>query len=74
MHFDGYIVILLSRLMHVLTNELWTSENLNFLCQMDDNQYLNLKYTWVIIIVIFHVLWVFHVCGLIQLIQSEGGF
>ena len=59
--------------MHVLTNELWTSENLNFLCQMDDNQYLNLKYTWVIIIVIFNVLFVFHVCGLIQLIQSEGG-
>ena len=40
---------------------------------MDDNQYLNLKYTWVIIIVIFNVLLVFHVCGLIQLIQSEGG-
>ena len=59
--------------MHVLTNELWTSENLNFLCQMDDNQYLNLKYTWVIIIVIFNVLLVFHVCALIQLIQSEGG-
>ena len=60
--------------MHVLTNALWTSENLNFLCQMDDNQYLNLKYTWVIIIVIFDVLLVFHVCGLIQLIQSEGGY
>ena len=40
---------------------------------MDDNQYLNLKYTWVIIIVIFNVLLVFYVCGLIQLIQSEGG-
>ena len=40
---------------------------------MDDNQYLNLKYTLVIIIVIFNVLLVFHVCGLIQLIQSERG-
>ena len=59
--------------MHVLTNELWTSENLNFMCQMDDNQFLNLKYRWVIFIAIFNVLLVFHVCGLIQLIQSEGG-
>ena len=41
---------------------------------MDDSQYLNLKYTWVIIIVIFDVLLVFHVCVLIQLIQSEGGY
>ena len=63
--------------MRVLTNELWTSENLNFLCQMDDTQYLNLKYTCVIIIVIFFgiscMCLSFDSTALIQLIQAEGG-